>query len=479
MSIRNSVITLLSLSAVTHASVFRQEVDLSAIPAVGALAEATTSDEGAVAAGKAAFQEALDSGASEDEAFSAAVKAEGAVGGGSTVEVEKGAGAAFGGDLDGMPSGSGGGGGDSGGDQGGQQNGDQGQQGGQQSSVQGQQDGGQGQAQSGQGSQGGGQENQGQGQGQGQDQGQNGQQSQNEPQAQPQDQGPEGRDGGQASSGGQGQGQNRQQSQNGQQAQPQDQGRDGSLESTDTTASTAPDSESALAGPSAPSATTSATTNSTAPTTSASTSVSRSSRKTLIDPLASPETLAEETEEGDDDDVCFPAHATVELRDGSIVRMEELSVGDQVRVSSDEFSEVFMFTHKLSDAKHSFVTLRTASGATISATNGHYIYANGQLAAAGTVRQGDVLTLANGQLDIVDSVRSESARGLFNPQTAHGSIVVNGVLASTYTTAVEPSFAHAILSPLRALNRFGLSFAALESGGGAMANVLPRGERLL
>lgn len=532
MSIHNYVITLLTLAAVTPASVFRQDLGLGAIPNVGALAEATISGDGAVATGEAALQEAFASGTSEEETLDAAVEAEGASGGASSVEVKKEAGAALEGGIDGMPAGSGGGGGDGGGDQGGQKSGDQGQQGGN-----GQQGGGQGQDQSGQESKDGGQENQvhgkGQGQGgqqiqgqgqqlrQGQNQlgrGQNGQQSQNGQLAQAQDQFPEGRAGGQAPSGDQGEGQNDQQPQNGQQTQPQDEdpeGRDGSLESsggrdgdagsdfltvpawllpgaeevmesdsdreefTDTTVSTAPVSEPSLAGPSAPSATTSATTNSTAPTTSVSTSVSRSSRTTLIDPVALPGTLPDVTEEGDDDSVCFPAHATVELRDGSVVRMEELSVGDHVRVGSNKFSEVFMFTHKLFDAKHSFITLRTASGATISATTGHYIYSNGQLAAAGTVRPDDVLTLANGQLDIVNCVTCESARGLFNPQTVHGSIVVSGVLASTYTTAVEPSFAHAVLSPLRVLNWFGLSFTSLESGGGALTKVLPRGERLL
>ena len=50
-------------------------------------------------------------------------------------------------------------------------------------------------------------------------------------------------------------------------------------------------------------------------------------------------------------------------------------------------------------------------------------------------------------VDVVERV------GLYNPQTVAGDIFVDGVLASTYTTAVEPELAHALLTPLRAAFR--------------------------
>ncbi len=40
-------------------------------------------------------------------------------------------------------------------------------------------------------------------------------------------------------------------------------------------------------------------------------------------------------------------------------------------------------------------------------------------------------------------------RGLYNPQTAAGDIVVDGFVASTYTTFASPRAAHALLAPLR------------------------------
>lgn len=181
-------------------------------------------------------------------------------------------------------------------------------------------------------------------------------------------------------------------------------------------------------------------------------------------------------EANDGDSACFPAAATVELESGARKTMEDLSIGDRVAVRNGRFSPVFMFTHKLSDTEHAFVTLRTASGARLALTAGHYLYANGALVAAGGVRVGDELALGGGGSSAVVAVRRATARGLYNPQTVAGDVVVDGVLASTYTTAVEPALAHALLAPFRWLNVFGLQTTVLESGGGALAGVAPRGE---
>ncbi len=156
--------------------------------------------------------------------------------------------------------------------------------------------------------------------------------------------------------------------------------------------------------------------------------------------------------------------------------MSSVSIGDIVKVGPAEFSPVFMFTHKLADTVHKFVTLKTAGGVSLSLTKGHYLYVNGVLSAAGEVTVGDELQLGSGTVDRVASVVSRVGEGLYNPQTVNGNIVVNGVVSSTYTTAVEPTFAHAILAPFRFLNGLGLQLTALESGGGVLADIAPRGQ---
>lgn len=101
-------------------------------------------------------------------------------------------------------------------------------------------------------------------------------------------------------------------------------------------------------------------------------------------------------------------------------------------------------------------------------TSGHYLFLNGQMKAAKTAVVGDVVMLGDGSGTEVASVdRNVNARGLYNPITTSGDIVVDGLLASTYTTAVEPGISHAILTPWRAMYEWcGLdaTFGVLESG---------------
>lgn len=176
---------------------------------------------------------------------------------------------------------------------------------------------------------------------------------------------------------------------------------------------------------------------------------------------------------------CFPEGATVELEDGSSKSMRHLVAGDRVKIGADSFSDVFMFTHKLPDLVSPFVRLETASGKSISLSPGHYLYAGGSLVAADAVQMGDELTLADGSQSRVVSIVEEHKRGLYNPQTLHGDIVVDGVVTSTYTTAVQPSFAHSVLlGPARALYRAQLGRwlnGLLDAGASRLVRWLPSG----
>jgi len=174
---------------------------------------------------------------------------------------------------------------------------------------------------------------------------------------------------------------------------------------------------------------------------------------------------------------CFPSHGVVQLSDGSSKLMHEISVGDVVRVSGNKYSPVFMFTHKIASRTSTFVQLTTVSNAKITLTHSHYLEVNGNMAAASTVRVGDHLTLANGTVSEVSNISELQSTGLFNPQTVEGSIVVDGIVASTYTTAVEMNTAHTLLSPLRAAYTWcGLSLSVLEQGADYLAGFLPNGK---
>ena len=171
---------------------------------------------------------------------------------------------------------------------------------------------------------------------------------------------------------------------------------------------------------------------------------------------------------------CFPADATVVLHDGTTKTLAEVAIGDRVLAGGGRFSEVYFFSHRLADAEASFVELTTASGATLALTGGHYLPINGggRLAEARTVKLGDNVTLANGKPDAVVAIAaSVRKRGLYNPHTLQGDIVVDGVLASTYTAAFAPALAHALLAPLRALRRAGVD--VVKADVGAALDALP------
>lgn len=165
---------------------------------------------------------------------------------------------------------------------------------------------------------------------------------------------------------------------------------------------------------------------------------------------------------------CFPADAIVELVGGRYKQMERLQIGDMVKVGPAEFSKVFAFTHRVANINSRFVRLETAIGHVLEATSGHYLYVNGVLKQAEKVAVGESLLCGNGDETTVATAKVITKRGIFNPQTIHGDIVVGGIISSTYTTAVEPDIAHASLAVIRFIYRVsGVSISFLEDGGPA------------
>jgi len=161
---------------------------------------------------------------------------------------------------------------------------------------------------------------------------------------------------------------------------------------------------------------------------------------------------------GSSSSTCFPANSLVQLEDGSAIAMDTVQVGHKVRVGPKEHSEVYMFSHQYTDALATFVELKTATG-TIQLTADHYIYANGKAIPAGSVKVGDLLETAEGKSATVTGISTIRATGLYNPHTMQGDIVVNGFRTTTYTKAINPTLAHALLAPIRAMHTMNVTLA--------------------
>mmetsp|Transcript_7312 Transcript_7312/g.22296 ORF Transcript_7312/g.22296 Transcript_7312/m.22296 type:complete len:470 (+) Transcript_7312:183-1592(+) len=147
----------------------------------------------------------------------------------------------------------------------------------------------------------------------------------------------------------------------------------------------------------------------------------------------------------DGSNACFPAHALVEVEGGGEKKMADLQFGDRVLAGNGEYSEIFAFTHRAADVFASFVRICGVSGHCLELSKEHYLPVNGQLTAAQHVSIGDLIALGNGTQVPVATVSRFIGRGLFHPHTLSGDVVVNGVLASTFTQAVHPTVAWALL----------------------------------
>lgn len=180
------------------------------------------------------------------------------------------------------------------------------------------------------------------------------------------------------------------------------------------------------------------------------------------------------------DEVCFPASAVVHDVYGKDIPLSKVTAGMSIRISDSDkkFSSIYHFSHKILDGARQFVRLTTVSGHSITLSPSHYLYANGRLVAARRVVKGDVLRTLEGPSK-VRSVERVTDFGLVAPHTLHGDLVVNGIVASSYTTAVHPRVAHLLLAPVRALVRMGLAKEPLGStmyeGGNGWENYLPSG----
>jgi hypothetical protein len=180
--------------------------------------------------------------------------------------------------------------------------------------------------------------------------------------------------------------------------------------------------------------------------------------------------------------VCFPGCALVSLYDGTEsgkqVPISEVKIGDKI-LSVDpstgiaEFSDIYFWGHKDPETVGNFYTVSTASGQTIQLSKEHYIYvseAPGSIVDAvpltpGFLKVGDsVWTYAEGQMicSPIVSIAHDEEKGLYAPFTLNGTVIVNGVYASSYAVpmpafltanivSAAPSIWHTMLAPVRAL----------------------------
>jgi len=145
-------------------------------------------------------------------------------------------------------------------------------------------------------------------------------------------------------------------------------------------------------------------------------------------------------------ETCFPDDAQVMALDGGKVhkkRMCDISIGDFV-LGKSGFQQVFLMGHCDPDAQTSMIKILTESGHQLTMSPEHYGLVGGTLPK-------QAKSLCTGDHLLVQQIGTEGAEieevmssitnmevvettGLYNPFTPDGTIFVNGVLVSTYST---------------------------------------------
>lgn len=147
--------------------------------------------------------------------------------------------------------------------------------------------------------------------------------------------------------------------------------------------------------------------------------------------------------------------------------MKDLTPGDKVLAADSAgnlvYSDFIMFTDRDSTTRRVFYVIETKEAAEkITLTAAHLLFVldnstddlNAMTAAfASTVRPGQKVMVVDdsGQLKsvIVERISTEERQGSFAPVTAHGTIVVDRVLASCYAVIEDHSLAHWAFAPVR------------------------------
>jgi len=140
---------------------------------------------------------------------------------------------------------------------------------------------------------------------------------------------------------------------------------------------------------------------------------------------------------------CFSGYSTVNVKGKGTIRLNKLKVGDAVKTTNGSYSEVYSFSHKQESAEGIYLEIFTKDmpkNQPLEITKNHLIYVfdknlkSTKLAFASDVKVGDFLVGVAGLPSRVKSIHLvKGFRGLYTPMTTTGDILVNGVLASSYT----------------------------------------------
>jgi hypothetical protein len=166
-----------------------------------------------------------------------------------------------------------------------------------------------------------------------------------------------------------------------------------------------------------------------------------------------------ETCELDFSGLCFPEDATVHVLDQGEVPMKDLRVGDLIQTMTlqpvknnnqttkqdeyyytDHYQPIYAFGHYQPDQEEEYLQIQTKDNysnmkfLTISHRHMVFLYDKKNPVAAESIQLGDVLQSDGGSPAKVIQIDVVTKRGLYAPLTPDGTLLVNGIQASSYVS---------------------------------------------
>lgn len=196
---------------------------------------------------------------------------------------------------------------------------------------------------------------------------------------------------------------------------------------------------------------------------------------------------------------CFPGSATVHLEQGGTKLVKDLRPGDRVLAADDQgrllYSDFLTFLDRDEGAKKVFYVIETREPRErllLTAAHLLFVAPHNDSGAAGPatgsgpsalfasrVRPGQrvyVVAERNGDRRLLPAaVHSvtlrEEAAGAYAPLTAHGTILINRVLASCYAVIEEHGWAHRAFAPFRLAHALLAAMAPARTDAGGEGSV--------
>ena len=167
---------------------------------------------------------------------------------------------------------------------------------------------------------------------------------------------------------------------------------------------------------------------------------------------------------------CFHGSNKVLLENGKRKLISEVKVEDEILAVDEmgilQVSQVVMQLHQAPEQTAMFHVIQTKTGRKLTLTQSHLIYkskrnpgnnlkefSSSEPVFASKVEKGDLVYVLDENDKLIKeeivSTHLETRKGIYSPVTAHGTIIVEDILASCYSDYEGHSLIHMVFAPVR------------------------------